>query len=1363
MNVRAGGNTQFRDPSNLSIVIDKTWDDRMLPITWVLSEDGLPGSGIDNATLITELTAAHSRWEMLTTSKLDWTFGGEVPIRSAGLDGPLGPGIDGVNLVTFTDPDLIFPPGVLAVAITFSFAQDTVIDSTNSDLDGDLVPDIPEGTYPAGTIFDSDIAFNSSEDWEVSGANGTFDIQAVALHEIGHSFGLAHSMHREAVMWPFLSSDIADARSLSGDDIAYASFYYQKQPEYSAAFGGISGTVINGFSSAPVLGAHVFAVDPVTGATLVGAYSGDNGSYVIPGLGGADYLVAIEPLDGDPMGLDPSRINQVVQFTLDTNFPEEFFDANEANVEADPAAGQLITVAVGSDTTGIDLVTNTVQVPGVNIVLEPGYNLLAYPVEAPTGLTAFDLLQAVGDDTEVNAIDRYVPGTGTFERATYVSGSPAGVNFPIERGAGYVVHMNVQKVVQFSGSTDCPTLDFIRGMNVVGTPCPPAGYSSFLMLADIGARFEIESIERFDPDTGTFQITQYDQNDLIIGDDYPISNGEGYVVKMLADKTSLRIPSPGTNLPPVITGSSPGKGVPGTIVVILGDGFDPDVTKNTVTFNGIGAGVIFATANTITTTVPSGATSGLLRVAVNGQQSNAITFDVENTTIAEIPGADTPLISGQTADGVLSLDGEQDRYTFTALAGSLITVNATSIVPGVPDLVVLIEDPFGVLVASDDNSGGGTDPRINNFELERTGVHTIVVSNVPGSGTGAYQVSLTVITRSSVPQVSILEGNFQTGLPGSTLLQPLTVLVTGATGAPLSNADVNFVATDATFGMTASLANAGTTVIATNSSGIVQVDTTLPAGSPNGTQFNITVTVDGVPTSQTFVLWGNNKIVSQIEVNGDMQTGTVGQQLTNPLEVVLKDNIGEFVGDAYVAFEVISGGGTLGGPACAGRPSAVCFKTDGADGLAGATFTLGTNIDDPQLVAAFIPGMVDTVIFEATPEADSPIRVVSNKTNFNRLTLGTSVLNAMQVQVFDQFDNVVAGTTVTYTPSGGLLVSPGLGPNGEVFSNFLTNSQGLHVAALAALNGSTDPTINEFGASVAGVYNVTASVSGGPSENFVVDVDMGPSMVTISGQNVGELIGQPLPSPVSKKVLRWERVDTFIDVNMDGMDDDDNGDFRDEDFSQLVQKGVSGVTINLEAVREDRQDEAGAGVTPLTLDSMTATTDGSGIGSVNVTDMGEVGGVKQVVGRIDGIFVEWFFEDGSLIDSNTFTDENQFGESTNLIAIPVVIKIDLDDAESGIDFSTVVVKLNGTSFFDAAAPPAVLPFFPELLQVLIGGVRLGGLDSNIIGNSAFTAIQIEYWPRASNLLGSNTVEVTLIKDNAENEQTTMETLDFNYP
>ncbi|MHC4990354.1 MAG: Ig-like domain-containing protein, partial [Planctomycetota bacterium] len=1357
---RAGGNIQFRNPANLAEVFDRTWDDRMLPVTWVLSEDGLPGTGIDNATIIAELTAAYDTWESLTTSTLDFEFGGEVPIRTTGLDGPLGPGIDGVNLVTFTDPALIFPPGVLAVSIAFAFPTDTVIDSTNSDLDGDAVPDIPEGTYLAGTIFDNDIAFNSSEPWETSGANGTFDIRAVGLHEIGHGFGLAHSSIAGAVMWPFLDNDIAAARTPKTDDIAYASFYYPEEPAYSSTFGAIRGQIINGFSSATVLGAHVYAADTTTGAKLVGAYSGDDGSYVLPGLATGDFLVGIEPLDGDPAALDPARVNEVILFTFDTNFPEELYDANESNVEADPTAGLAVSVTAGADTTGIDLVTNTLQVPGVNLILEPGYNLFSYPVEVPSGIGAFDLLQALGDDAEVNSIQRFEPATNSFERAVYVDGNPAGVDFPIQRGEGYVVYMATQKVVSFSGNTDCPDLDLKRSTNLIGVACPPAGYSAYELLQALGARFEVQSIERYDTETGTFQLAQYDASEQPIGDDFPVSNGEGYVVTMLADKAGLRVPPIGTSFPPVITGLTPGRGVPGTTVVLLGEGFDSDPAQNTVTFNGVGAGVVFATATTITATVPPGASTGPVQVTVGSQQSNTIDFTVESAVIAETPGAETPLVSGQTAQGTLTADGEQDRYTFTALAGSLVTISATSIVPGVPDLVLLLEDPFGVLVAANDNGGGGTDPRINNFELQNTGTYTAVVSNVPGSGLGDYQISISIATRTSEPQISIIGGNFQTGVIGSTLPAPLSVFVTGATGAPVAGVPVTFVATDPSFGSLGSW-NYGTTIISTDSSGIAEVETTLPAADGS---YQITVTVPGAPAAAAFLIAATTAAVSQVDMNGDLQSGTVGQQLTNPLEIILRDTVGSPVGGGLVAFQVVSGGGSVSvnNPQV---PYTFATTTDALTGSATATYTLGTDISDAQIVAAFVPGLLQPLLFEAIPQADVPNSIVSNRTNFNRMTLGTAVLNAMRVQVFDQYDNPVKDATVNYTAAGGLLVEPGLGPGGVLFPDFKTDHTGLHVAMLIALEGSVDPTLNEFEERVLSVLNVDASVAGGsnPTENYVVDVDMGPSMVTSSVQNDGECIGQPLPNPVAKKVLRWQRDDTFEDANGDG-DDDDNGDFRDEDYQDLTEKGVRGVTIDLEVRREDGKDEASVGMTPTTIASTQIITDANGIGTVNVSRMGDVGGINFVVGRIEQIHVEWRFADGSLLDQRDFTNERKFGESTNLVAVPIVVTLDVTDSGSGIDFSTVKGSINGTSFFDGMSPPAVPPGFPEPMLITIGGQFIQSLDPAFVNDSAFSSILIDYAPAAPNLkMGTNLAELGPLKDKAQNEQTSGTVGSFSYP
>ena len=1348
----AGGNLQFRNPANLSEVFDRVWDARAGPITWLFSEDGLPGSGIDNSALAAELTAAFDDWEALATSEIDFEFGGEAPFRSAAADGDFGLGVDGRNLVTFTDPDLIFPPGVLAVALVATFPVDTVVDPSNSDLDGDGTPDLPDGVYPAGTIFDGDIAFNSSEAWSVSGLDGSLDIRAVALHEIGHLQGLSHSSIRDAVMWPFLADDIAAARTLKADDIAWSSFYYPTEPAYSTSFGSIRGQVINGTSSVTVLGAHVFAVEPVSGQGVVGTYTADDGSYVIPGLPPGDYLVAMEPLDGDPPGLDPFRINEVVAFTFDTSFPEEFFDLNESNVEADPFAGALLGVSAGLDTTGVNLVTNSVQVPGVNLVLEPGYQLFAYPVEVPTGLGAFELMEALGDETEVHALDRFELEASSFERAQYEGGAPAGVDFPIERGTGYVLHMADQKVVSFTGATDCPDLDLARGLNLIGVPCPPAGYTAFSLLEDLGAPFEVAAVERYDAEAVVYERAEYDGGGAPTGVDFPIANGRGYIVSMLADRAGIAVPASTRAFAPAITGLSPGRGVPGTIVVIQGEGFDPDVTRNVVSFSGVGAGIIFATSTTLTVTVPATATSGPVRVQVGGLFSNAIDFEVLPAVVSEDPDGDTELVSGQTAAGSLDADGEQDRYIFTALAGSVVTASASADTPGVPDLALVLEDPFGVIVATDDNSGGGSDPRINNYRLPTTGTWTVVVTSAPGSGTGGYQLSLTINTQTSPPQVSILGGNYQTAVAGSTLPEPLIVFVTGATGAPVSGSAVTFVATEAIFGSsTAPPTTAGTTLIDTNSSGLVTVQTTLPDSAG---QFDITVSVPGAEPVH-FTVAATTTPIASVTMIGDGQTGTVGQALAQPLQVVLRDSFGQPVEGGLVAFQVAGGGGAVAPPGAQLTPP---------NGTASTSFTLGTSASSPHIVAAFVPGQIEPLLFEATPQPDEPATIVSNRSNFNRMSIGSASLSALRVRVFDQHDNPVPGATIDYTPGGNLQVFPGLGPGGVVFPDFNTNADGLHVGLLLA-NTNVIPTIDEFGSAghpdLASTYTVTARVTSGsnPQVTYNVDVDMGPNMLTASGQNVSALIGQPLAGPVVKRVYRYERLDTFED---DGTgNDEDNGDFRDEDFLDLVEKRVSGVTIDLEVRREDGNDEADHGLQPTQIDATQVVTGGSGEGSVNVT-MGDVGGVNLVIGRIGEIFVEWLFADGSTLDMMTFVDGKRFGESTNTVARPVVIVVDLQDPRSGIDFASVEARLNDASFFSGAVPPTVLPEFPELLQIFVGGQPLTSLNPSLVNDSAFNGIAIHWHPSRPKLLPANTIEVD-VEDKVENTLTPTHSEGFSYP
>jgi len=90
-----------------------------------------------------------------------------------------------------------------------------------------------------------------------------------------------------------------------------------------------------------------------------------------------------------------------------------------------------------------------------------------------------------------------------------------------------------------------------------------------------------------------------------------------------------------------ITGFAPASGPAGTPVTITGTGFAPTLSGNAVTLSGVAATVSAATATTLSVTVPAGATTGRMAVAVAG---NSATSTQDFTVVP--PGV--PTISGFT-------------------------------------------------------------------------------------------------------------------------------------------------------------------------------------------------------------------------------------------------------------------------------------------------------------------------------------------------------------------------------------------------------------------------------------------------------------------------------------------------------------------------------------------------------------------------------------------------------------------------------------------------------------------------------------------------------------------------------------------
>jgi hypothetical protein len=269
-----------------------------VPIRYFVTDRGV--AGVSSAQFQDAVTRAFATWDAVPSAEISSTFVGFTaanPVRG-----------DGATVIGFENrPDL---DRTLAAT---SFMYDT----TN------------------GTILESDIFINSSFPWSVaaSGEPRTFDVESIALHEIGHLHGLAHSamgetelqsggrhvVAAEAVMFPIaFSMGNISGRTLRADDIAGISDIYPT-PSFTRQTGSISGTVTK--AGKGVLGAHVVAFDTRT-KKLIGGFSlSDDGSFVIAGLDPGPHILRVEPLDD-------ADIDSFFDATLniDVNFKPQFYN-----------------------------------------------------------------------------------------------------------------------------------------------------------------------------------------------------------------------------------------------------------------------------------------------------------------------------------------------------------------------------------------------------------------------------------------------------------------------------------------------------------------------------------------------------------------------------------------------------------------------------------------------------------------------------------------------------------------------------------------------------------------------------------------------------------------------------------------------------------------------------------------------------------------------------------------------------------------------------------------------------------------------------------------------------------------------------
>ncbi|MCP4093855.1 MAG: matrixin family metalloprotease [Planctomycetes bacterium] len=168
----------------------------------------------------------------------------------------------------------------------------------------------------SGNILDADILFNGSQyDFSTDGSAGTFDVQDVLSHEIGHFIGLDHSPQISGTLWPYVSSRQWLHRSLTTDDrsgaIAVAPSGSQSR---------LTGSVRRDSDNSVIRGAIVSAISSADGRLIGMAATTSTGAFTIRGVPAGSYWLHVTPLEG---GMTSGNLTG--NSPVDTDFAADFY------------------------------------------------------------------------------------------------------------------------------------------------------------------------------------------------------------------------------------------------------------------------------------------------------------------------------------------------------------------------------------------------------------------------------------------------------------------------------------------------------------------------------------------------------------------------------------------------------------------------------------------------------------------------------------------------------------------------------------------------------------------------------------------------------------------------------------------------------------------------------------------------------------------------------------------------------------------------------------------------------------------------------------------------------------------------------
>lgn len=137
---------------------------------------------------------------------------------------------------------------------------------------------------------------------------------------------------------------------------------------------------------------------------------------------------------------DPAEIDRLERYDISNGtLQQTFYNANvPAGANSPFSAGEAWIVYANVN----KLIHNNSLPPCSDIPLTSGFNLAGYACSG-TPIRAYNLLQLFSNPAAIVTVQGVEPRTGRFLSATLnTNGAPAGENFLIQRGSGYILHVN---------------------------------------------------------------------------------------------------------------------------------------------------------------------------------------------------------------------------------------------------------------------------------------------------------------------------------------------------------------------------------------------------------------------------------------------------------------------------------------------------------------------------------------------------------------------------------------------------------------------------------------------------------------------------------------------------------------------------------------------------------------------------------------------------------------------------------------------------------------------------------------------------------------------------------------------------------